>query len=336
MAEGVSPNEADRGVSWIQNMTKEQSSWKTRAGFGVLGEYDSGLTTGTRDTDIQNKGLKKHLGSQLIQTSFGHTQILSVFRSVLHTSDIRDSRVDEKRTLYSIHIYDVTTDQHWEEVLFEHSSDDNSRPAWQMHGTYETSNDVVEGYDRQLWVDAGQSENLDNKVFSDNEGEFFWFAEMSNRLLFGSKRAGTWTYNPSDFSEDRMGRRQIRQSVNGQFHRDYRDTKSETSVVTPVHARDGIFTEGFTYITQDEFGKPQAACVLDRRVVYAVDNLLYFSDPEEPGSIIAENVQNFNSNIVAVAPSLGNLIVWLENETILYNPASGADGSIISGGRTIV
>jgi len=336
LAAGVSPNDADKGVSWIQNMVKEQSSWKTRAGFGVLGEYDSGLTSGTRNTTIQNKGLKTHLGSKLITTSFGHTQIISIFRAILHTADIIGNRVDQKRTIFSVHIYDVTTDQHWEEVLIEHTSEDVSLEVWEQHGSYETSNDATEGYDRQLWIDAGQSENLDNKVFSDDDGEFFWFSEINNRLLFGSKRAGIWTYNPSDFSEDRMGRRQVRQSVNGQFHRDYRDTKSETAVITPVHARDGIFTEGFTYLTQDELGKPQACTVLGRRAVYAVDNLLYFSDPEEPGSIIAENVQNFSSDIIAIASTLGNLIVWLKDKTVLYNPASGEDASLISGGRTTV
>jgi len=343
---GVTPNSEDRGVSWIQNLEKFESSWKVRPGFGTRAVLDSCLTTGKEAFGNYPVGIDRHLGSFLIRdTSFGHAQIISVFRMNAYTSDFRRSEesfdnwkiLAQYRSLYTVFIYDLETDDRWEVPLHLHTSEMGAEIP-DRHGVYESVRSDNFESDYQVWIDAGQNELGPNREFNADDEEFFWFAEQKDSagrtiLHFGSKRAGAWIYTPIDPRYAEKTWRQRRMSVQGVYTSDYRDPYAESSCVRPLPVRDGIFAvDGLTYLTQDEFSKPQAVCVLDNRLVYAVDNVLYFSDPEDANAILDGNVQPFQAKIVAVAPTLGNLIVWTEDDrTFYYNPAKG---DLISGGRT--
>ena len=338
LGSGMTTNDANKGLSFIQNLEQRQSSWSVRSGFGVVAQLDSTLMTGKNVLSGSEIGPNRHLGSHLVrQTSFGHKQILSVFREDAYTSDFlngasqKESRVNQYRTLYMVSIYDLTTDEKWVMPLHQHTSKDGT-PLWRRHGTFETAQSTRMERDYQSWVDAGQSEVGTNREFNTDKDEFFYFVEHQNRIYFGNERAGAWIYNPADFRSADKTYRQRRMSVNGADVQDWRNWYSESTCIQPLNVHDGIFsTDGVVYFTQTEFGKPQAACALGRRIVWAVDNSLLFSDPEDVNAITDVNVQTFEKKIVAVAPSLGNLIVWTEdNKTYLYNPAQG---DIISGGR---
>ena len=92
MKPGITPNNSDRGVSWIQNMQKDEDSWKVRPGFGTVARLDTSMTTGKEQVDGFPVGLQRHLGSYLIRdTGFGHKQMVSIFRAQVYTTDFLKS-----------------------------------------------------------------------------------------------------------------------------------------------------------------------------------------------------------------------------------------------------
>ena len=354
IAGGMSPSKADSGVPWIQNMQLNKDSFEVRPGAGVICQWDSMLTAGKYPDDelkVADLGLEKHLGSHLItRTSFGHKQVVSVWRAKLVPSNMQrsdaaetatDGSQDElisKRKLYVVKIYDLTTDEMWEEVLHDHTAQEENL-LFRRHGNYETSLAAPGSgnSDRQTWTDAGVNEGEFGQQFNNDAEEYFFFTELegqdrSVRLFFGSARAGAWMYSPCDFKASDYQFRERWPQVGAEATCDWREPYSESPVCTPVRVRPGSFFDegkGLTYVDQATFGKPQAACTLGNRIVWAVDNLLFFSDPEVPNAIITTNVQAFPSKIIGVAPTIGNLVVWTANASYYYNPTPG---DIISGG----
>lgn len=324
-------------------------------------------------------GLERHLGSYLIErTSFGHKQVVSVWQASVTPENMQDglapgyptwlgigaiapfglwtegknklAQLTEREyvkylKLYVVHIYDMTTDEHWEEVLHFHTSQEDDSYLFRRHSNYESCYTDMSNFDRQTWVSEDKPQQ--GGVFSNNDkdesDEYFYFAEYSGqdasvRLFFGSQKTGAWCYCPADFKANEYDYRQRWMQVEADATEDWRTPYGESPLIIPVRMKPGAFFDGgagLQYLNQADFGYPQAACVLDDRLVWAVENVLYFSDPETPNSIIDANVQAFSAPIVAVAPTFGNLIVWTaDRKTYYYNPATGAELSLISGGRT--
>ena len=344
---GMTVSNGDWGISFIQNMQINRKAWEARPGFGVICQYDTKLNAGKYRETFQI-GLEKHLGSHLIkQTSFNHEQIVSIWRArvVPENMSLAQNAIVEnliqQRKVYVVRIYDTTTDETWEEILHYHTSQEEGL-LFRRHANYETSVGSYSIWDRQAWIDAGQNEGDLTEQFQNDKREFFYFTEVSGvdksvRLIFGNERAGAWVYCPTDFRAFEYSFRERWHQAQADATQDWRDPYAESPLIIPIRVTNGSFADngqGLTYMDQATFGRPQAACTLDTRVVYAVDNLLYFSDPEVPNAILEANIEAFPSKIVAVAPTIGNLIVWTEDRhCYYYNPATGAEMALISGGR---
>lgn len=342
---GMTPNDANFGTGWLQNIEKFQSSIKIRDGFGTCAIIDSKMTAGKQLRDSNVKiGLEKHLGSHLIkETSFGHKQILSIFRANINTGDFTTmnlndtvfenawAKTSQYRSIYIAFVYDITTEC-WAEVpLFENTSKMNELLTFR-HGNYETTVSMRYNMDFQVWTDAGQNTIGTNRERTTDTNDFFWFSELDGRVYFGNRYTGAYVYSPIDPRTDGSRRCDVKVTIESHATQDYKEPRSEHSSIRSLSLKDGLFkTANFTYLTNSEFGNPQAACTLGNRLVYAVGNYLFFSDPGDPNCIVDANVQLFPSRIVAVAPTIGNLLVWTEDsKTYYYNPA---EGDIISGGK---
>ena len=322
-------------------------------------------------------GLERHLGSHLIErTSFGHKQVVSVWQASVTPENMQDglapgypswlilnaqapigewtpakelfAKLLEREyvkylKLYVVHIYDLTTDEHHEEVLHFHTAQEDDSYLFRRHANYESCYTDMTNFDRQSWVSEDKPLR-DTSAPEDRheQDEYFYFSEYqgqdtSARLFFGSTKTGAWCYCPTDFKTSEFDYRERWPQVEADSTEDWRTPYAESPLCIPVRMKPGAFFEGgagLQYLNQADFGYPQAACVLNDRMVWAVGNVLYFSDPETPNSIIDANVQAFPANIIAVAPTLGNLIVWTEDrKTYYYNPATGTELGLISGGR---
>ena len=261
---------------------------------------------------------QKHLGSRLIHTSFGHDQIVSVFFARNLTTNNIDGAAQVP--LYMVSIYDVTTDTRWEEPLYLHTSqlsgDHEEDDSWHAH--YETDINT----DNQRWVHA-------------SDDEYFYFVEMAlntdtDILFFGSSKTGVWAYVPSIF------RHPNRKFVDSTNQHEWARPYGESSLVRPVGTvvPTTLAGDSFQYFRPDEVGRVNVVGRLGRRVVYATDHVLLFSDEDAYAEIITDNYVTIPSDypISALAEFNGQLLVWTTNETYVYTPSSG---SVVSAGRLL-
>jgi len=350
-----------------QNMIFRRMSAETREGFGQVVELDTTMAAigweevvGSVDPDPDELwGYKEHLGSYLINTTNGHKQVVSVFSADVRTGDRQfegttPSSIGEFTSIYIVSIYDLTTDQRWEEPIYDHTSSFSADGALEMpdwHGNYETSYDqqylsttsgsatfgsyaggtYVLTADYQRWIHA-----------PDPDSPFF-FTELDDVLYFGNKHTGLLAYYPSSFrgkwkgdgsskNYGTMRRDRSKQSQTVKFL-SAKDTYSESSVVVDAIAVDGPF-DGFEYLNQSEFPKPSGIASIDARLAMFSGKEIYFSDVLYPTSVVPDNVLFVPSeeDITAIAEHTGNLIIFTENETWLFRPSPGfiiASGNLV-------
>ena len=77
--------------SFALNLLRRHGAWEVREGFGQLTQFDCRLTHNIAGATTE-WGYQKHLGSHIIQTDFGHEQIVSVFKARVSTSETLDYR----------------------------------------------------------------------------------------------------------------------------------------------------------------------------------------------------------------------------------------------------
>ena len=185
-ASGMDINAQNRG-DWLQNLYSQNGSLIVREGFGQVNRYASTLTTNTNITvSGVSRGFEEILGSYYIDTDFGHEQIITVIKSVVWTADNGSTTLAGTKNIYSVLIYDITTDTRKELTIYETTAANQSEqlPMFQQYGHYETTHNT----DRQTWTE-GKKE----KVF---------FTEYADRLFFGTETMGAYFYTPSIFTED--------------------------------------------------------------------------------------------------------------------------------------
>jgi hypothetical protein len=292
---------------YYRNMYLENNAWKVRPGFGQLAQY--GTTQSRRDSVDNPQGLQKHLGSEAITTDFGHVQILSVFTSRAFTGNEGEQGIWGE--FVSVQIQDVTTGRHWEEILFNHTAENNPtvRPMPYWQGTYETAREV----DYQAWIRSSTDP--------------LFFTEFSDHLLFGSKRLGLWAYVPADFDSNRH------KQVDSASQHDWSDPYSESSLIVRIHPVPGDFDRSFEYLSSADWpNTPHDVAVVQGRLAIATGRDIFLSDPGKPASIITENQISIPSEqeITAIKEVGNSLLIWTSTETWHYTPNSG---TVVSRGR---
>ena len=309
---GMSMSQTDK-PDWVQNLWRPlgSDSWQTRPGFGQVDQFDTTLIALTGADRLY----RKHLGSSLIHTDFGHDQIITVFLndamstsgSTLTTGNINPIRFS---TFYSISIYDVSTGVRWEEILHRHTSqnDPDTLNMDEWYGNYESN----ETQDRQSYISG-----LD---------EPFFFEFFGDILYLGNKRTGMLAYFPADFRTSRS--KQVPIADKQQWISSY----SESSLVVPVVPVDGVFDDAYIYLTQTTFPRPSAVANMMGRLVVADERNVYFSDPNRANQFAAPNfiIVPSQDPITALAPIDDNLMIFTRSETFLYQPSRGF---IASNGR---
>ena len=304
LTRGVDLNHPEKG-QYYQNVYRKNGALRVRPGFGQIAQFDSTLG---RVDNYSSEGYSACLGTRAMKTNFGHTQIVSVHMSRSYTSN--SYRGGGWADIYSVNIYDVTTDERWEEVLYRHTSErsKNVTDISQWHGIYESH----EGKEYASWKTAWA------------RGVFF--EEAFDVLFFGSKDLGLYMYTPSDFNGNR--RKQTDSVAKNEASLPY----SESCVVVPVSPANGMFSDAYTYLEEATFPHPVDAAFLGGRLAIARDHDVFFSDYGRPASFIGINSISVpsESKITAVESVADNLLIFTRSETFLYQPNTG---DLINAGR---
>jgi hypothetical protein len=289
--------------SYALNMIHRQGAWEVRKGFGQLAQYDTSMSTNPAGATAE-WGYARHVGSYLMETAFGHTQIVSVLESTnmaANVSEIGTTAAGKQGnwqvSIYCVSIHDVTTGERWEEPIYRHTSEGNPTvmQLYKRMGQDTTSRDR----DAQAWI-----AHTDSPV---------WFAEFDDRLLFGNNAMGIMMYSPSTFSGNR------RKAVDLSSGNEFASGHCESAVVVRVAPSRGlawISGAGLEYLTESMVGHPVAAVSYGDRVVYASGRMLYFSDPFYPTSLLVGNSFDVPSNTEITALSVigDQLIIFTSDQ----------------------
>lgn len=299
--------------SYVQNMVFSEGTWQTRSGFGTLGEFSTTLSKYTDDPGIleQIEGYRTHVGSYLMTTNFGHRQIVSVFYSLVWNSlgtPFNDGRVDpfniSKRVpSYIVSIYDLTSRERWEELIYQYTSEISANNPTNMpytKGYYQSSRDETVSV---------------NKLATDEDQ--ISFSEFNDTLYFGSKSMGFYSYRPAAFTGN------TNKAVETLCNAADTPGPSESSILARLVLAEGNFADAYVY--QTAIAGLTGLSKLGNRLVYITDTALYFSDNNFPSSVVAGHSISVPSEspITACREINGNLLIFTYEETFLYQPTSG-------------
>jgi hypothetical protein len=339
LKEGVD-NRTPSNASFALNLIYRRGAFEVRDGFGQLAQRTTSLNMPFTTYRTAEWGIIGHLGSTVMQTNFGHTQIISMFKARVNTANSTSSQPTThswhnnfNEVVVVVHIDDVTDGTHWEEALYTHTSTQQTgRAASQLsqenlvspmadwHGHYETASDK----DRQSWSRA-------------TGGEPAFFHEFADALVFGSKELGAWIYYPSHFRHALTPRsaQQDTSATIGAIGK-----YSESSRVQPLRFVPG-FADGYPYFENSNLPTFVDATSSGPSVVYASERRLHFSDLNFPASIIGSNYVDVpcDREITAIEEQLGNIIVFTESEMFIYrmpgNSAIKAGGTFTQISRSV-
>lgn len=346
LTDGTSVGSSIQKFPFQQNLYKNQAGqWETRDGFGVIAEMVSSVTSvpyyaafgelRRADTEVQDVGLQKILGSYLMRTSFGHDQIVSVFYCVGNLAGDPGSSTTQASFInnsyvpyYSVLIYDLTTDNHYEQILYTHVSENTNQ--YKYTETKQEDISFQHGY-----YEVRAAKDISSNTIKVAEENTFWFTEFQDRLYFGSASSPTYVYEPAIIRQPRgkfLKNILLNTEINDQESNPY----SEESLVYPLALKDGAFADGYTYIQQAQLPVFADASYISNRMIYAAGKTLYFSDPNNPNAIIGEEsyTLDLEDNITAIEVWNNNIIVWTSFETAIYQPS--LNSTFLSAGQAVL
>lgn len=326
---GMDINKQDRG-DWLQNLYIQDGSIIVREGFGQVTRISTELLASKNvpNEEIVNRGFQKVLGSYYINTDFGHEQLLTIVATYGWSADITNTSLASTKNVYSVIIYDITTDIKKEIVLYEHTSFTQTTqvPLFLQYGHYETTKEV----DHQEWREGDE--------------DIPFFTEYSDRVFFGSNKMGLWYYTPCIFTADEKNvlAPVTRTFTEGQHESTFR---SEDAIITQVGFNenkvftgesvnlDGSISQLETYATNSQIYPIKDATTFYGRLVYASGRTVWFSDQFKPNSVSARNFITLDSEeeITSIQALRDSIIIWTPNETYLYLPNN--DPYTVSAGR---
>ena len=318
---------------FAQNLYRRNGQWYVRSGFGQVVQFDTTLGTPLHDGDPSeygsaNWGYQEHLGSHLLDTNFGHQQVVSIFTARVYTGQTSDEptvTTPHIRTIFVVRVYDLTTDTSWEEPLHLHTSDqqdDTSTPMWTHHATHESAEvDSHQAYDFEQWIEATPD---------DTEA---WFTEFRGALIFGTPSLGAWYYAPSTFLPFER-----RRQVNNANRNPYSEPYGESSLFKRIRFVPGHFSAGYDYLDGTTLQAVDLAVYSERtgRIIYALDGTLYLSDEGNPAHVAAGNSIGLigDEKLTAIAELHGALYAFTASRT--YHIVLGGDFVATIGARITV
>ena len=332
------------GVRWMRNMRRwtASSPLEVRPGFGQRAQIDS--TTGISNT-YPNKatgGYTQFLGSYIHRTNFGHKQLLSVFAVEASHSDSTEADMTgtgaAATTYLQAHgvsvgivfsIFDLTTQDVWEELLpiktseFVTNEPSDTRPMAEARGHMETRREK------------------DHRGFKSPGSSFVSFSQVADSVYFSSPDIGIWVYRGIDVPSKVRRQRIVSQNPDpmeligypkraNSNHNGY----SEGSVVSPVAATRGINGKDVVYLTKEDMPRSVGMANIGGRMAYAARDIVWFSDVNQPGAVMASNFASFQADgaAVAIASFQDVLFVFsdIEMHSFTLRPSSAA-GSPVPG-----
>lgn len=286
------------GVKWIRNMRRWTSSspLEVRPGFGQRAQIDTTSSISQDDSNNALGGYTQHLGSYLYNSNFGRRQILSVFSVVCSHSSTNSWDVT---TWYqSVHgfsegvvfsVFDISTKETWEELItFKTSESAKEDDLDKAHGHFET----VGTYNK---IDLEPTRGHDYRSFKKVSNPVS-FTQISDSVYFSSPSLGQWVYHginvpsrPTDARIDGNCPIPQRFAYDDYHSNNLHSGRAEGSVIQSVSGTRGINGRDVVYLTKSEMPRSVGMAKIGGRIAYTNKNVVWFSDVNQPGAVMADN-----------------------------------------------
>lgn len=331
LSAGVNVTSIDKstGNSWAQNVLYKDGAYQVRPGYGTLARYSTTLNAGRNTSSGQADptpvaGYTSLLAATAITTNQGHEQVLAVLGVRCYSSDYQEDSsgawadpLGQFLTSVVLSVYDVTTDRRQEYLFLNKTADlvsDNDLSLTQVKPHFQTCRSL----DRQSALRATPTSAS--------------FVHLNDVTYIVIPDVGVWYYRPVDpVDVNTEGVHQAVQTVNTSHWQSH----GEPSALSHMIPANGPFTESYTYFSPSTFPAPTCGAAMGNRIVWAKDRTLYFSDPDAPNHIIANNVYVIPSElpITALQATQDRLVIFTESQVYLYQPSM--QDALQSGGRLV-
>ena len=346
------------GAPYIQNVIARNGEFLARSGFGLVREYDTTLNCGRSFGVAPNQqfGIGKCIGGTILKTAWGTSQILEVRTLLAFTGnlrsfvfdinavppDIRDAADRRAVTLAGLVavVHDLHSGRSVEFVL--HYQDTDQADLTKVFPNYATrfgGTTNPTGADHARW--AIPPSNPAWAIFAPCSTGISGAQSLTTIVCI--ENMGLWTYRPIDTSAtvDR---------ANDAFNRPVLGVyMGEQSAFSPLGLAGGLLSvaDGFVYLNDNDFGTPDCIAPFHNdRLIYAVGNTLWFSDPFSPQAVQADSRYVLpTSDLVTCIANWHNLVFIATNggQSWVYQPTltsatSGANtvGTVAQGSLTLI
>lgn len=329
---------SSEGIKWLRNVRRwtEASPLEVRPGFGQKAQLDSTVSMVVPNTKA-TQGYKEHLGSYLYRSHFNHRQILSLFTVSAAESDSTETdltttggvAVNSYLQLHGVSngvvfsIFDLTTLETWEELLPFKTSEFAESDLSNLFGHFE----------------ANRKE--DSRGFRYLTNTDVSFAQIGDSVYFSNPDIGTWVYRGIDVGQMRNRQRLCSNNPDpavfagapykaNNNHNGY----SEGSVIKPVVPTPGINGKDVVYLERGDMPRSVGMANIGGRMAFTSRDVIWFSDVNQPASVMASNFAAYQSDglAVAIASHKHTLFVFspIEVHAFVLRPANSA-GSPLPG-----
>lgn len=315
------------GSPFIQNTMPRNGEFMSRDGFGVVYQFGTTLDCG-RINQTGDFGLGPCIGSTTYRTRLGQDHLVSVHPLFAYTGNLRNvyeagaswtSFVSGTASFdlagVSVQVHNLTTGRRYEFVL--HSQDTQNAD---LHNVYPH-------YSARANTSTYGSQNAQLRWFLPIQTpKWVQFCVLDGLLLLSIDQCGVWTYRGVDgpVTPDRKNEALDAFTATPSY--------GETSALSPMSLTDGALVDlGTTYVQQSTFGTPQLVANYNNSAVYAVGNVLYFSDRSQPNVVQSSNtfIVPTGDDLTAMGVVRGYLFLATANQCWVYQPSNGA---LLSGG----
>jgi hypothetical protein len=309
------------GVKWLRNMRRKTpgSPLDVRPGLGQRAQIDSTTAMSNDDSTLASGGHTKILGSFVYRSNFGHRQILTLLNvravhsdandwDMLATTGVSTAYLQAHGSTDSLvlSIFDLTTNNVWEELLpFKTSELGDHDDLHSKAGHFETHR------------------AFDKRVFKSEVNGFVNFEQIADSVFFGSPDLGMWVYRGIDVPSHQRRQRICADNpdpveVSGAPRRSNNNHNgySEGSVVSPVTPTRGLNGEDVVYLTKGDMPRSVGMAAIGGRMAYTNRDVVWFSDVNQPGAVMASNFAAFQADgqAAAIASFQDKLFVFSEIE----------------------
>ena len=327
------------GLKWLRNMRRKTpgSPLEVRSGLGQRAQIDSTTAMSNDNSSLASGGHTRVLGSFVYRSNFGHRQILTLLSvravhsdandwDMLATTGNADAYLQAHGSTDSLvfSIFDLTTNTVWEELLPFKTSEFTEGPGMaSAAGHFETHR------------------AFDKRAFKATTKEYANFAQIADSVFFGSPEIGIWVYRGIDVPSHQRRQRICADNpdpveVAGAAFRSNNNHNgySEGSVVTSVSPTRGLNGEDVVYLAKGDMPRSVGMAAIGGRMAYTNRDVIWFSDVNQPGAVMASNFAAFQADgrAVAIASFQDQLFVFSEIEVHAFTLRSiGAAGNPVPG-----